>query len=862
MDGSAGADHNSGANDHPTDRNQSDWFDDPAVLLKELKKTTEHWAEHPRIAGYDEMVEISRGGQGVIYRARQLSTNRTVAIKVLLDGIFASMESRSRFQREIELVSRLRHPHLVQIHDSGLTNDNCLYYVMEYVDGVPLGHGSRTEKTEIEEILRLFVKICKAVNHAHQHAIIHRDLKPNNILIDREGEPRILDFGLAKIVDDPGGDPSVRYALVSRTGQFFGSLAWAAPEQIERSSDRMDTRTDIYSLGVILYQLLTDRLPHEPTQDLHGTIRAIVSETPERPRALNPDLPADVETILMRCLAKEPERRYQSAGDLQQDIERYLNDEPIEARRDHTWYVLGKTMRRHKAVSALIVLVLLLVVGFSAVMAMLYPRAVRAEQEARENLDQVRVEMEKNKAVRGFLTDMLSQSDPFVAKGREVTVREVLDVAARRIERSLNHHPDEEAEIRSVLGSAYYHMGHLEEAEKHDRIALDILHGQPGADPVKVANVKLNLVLVDLDRRRFDEAEKGLEELRRVYEEQVGKDHPYYANCLHHLGSLRQAQFRWDEARAFYEEAHEIFSRSLDSGHDRYIINIIQWAGLLISIRDLDAAIIVLNKAVKIIDKDPAAYLAHRGAVLFYLGLAHFNGNQLDEAEKAAWEALESQRKVFGEVHLQTADIYTLLGNIRRFRKKYDEAESFYRKTYAIYEELAGQESAECASSLWTLADTLWRRGDRAEAEAKFVEALRIRKEVYGADHHLIPASVSRIAMLFGEAGLWEKAKPYFEEALALQKAALGEDHPRFARAQAQLGECLFRAGDPERGEELLLEALAKVNQSPEPNTAYLKHIYESLIDLCHGQGRVDQATEYESLLHNIDAKPSGMLID
>ncbi|MHC4946438.1 MAG: serine/threonine-protein kinase, partial [Planctomycetota bacterium] len=250
----------------------SSWFADPDVLLLALKKTTMHWGEVPRISGYDRMVEISRGGQGVVYRARQCSTNRTVAIKVLLDGLFASEENRLRFQREIELVGKLRHPQIVRIYDSGYTSNGRLYYVMEFVEGVSVDDPTLNPAGELMSTLSLFEKVCDAVQHAHQHGIIHRDLKPNNIMVDEGGSPHILDFGLAKIVDEPQGDGQARFALVSRTGQFFGTLAWASPEQIEQPAEQIDIRTDVYSLGVILYQLLIGRLPHTPSDNLHQTI--------------------------------------------------------------------------------------------------------------------------------------------------------------------------------------------------------------------------------------------------------------------------------------------------------------------------------------------------------------------------------------------------------------------------------------------------------------------------------------------------------------------------------------------------------------------------------------------------------------
>ena len=310
--------------------------------------------------GYDITREIHRGGQGVVYQAVEKATKRKVAIKVLLEGQFASANARRRFEREIELAASLKHPNIVAIFHSGLTADGRQFCVMDYIRGVPLHHYARQHKLPLEQALKLFASVCEAVNYAHQKGVIHRDLKPSNILVDADGTPRILDFGLAKQVGGP------EQTLVSMTGQVVGTLPYMSPEQARGNPDEIDTRTDLYSLGVVLYELLTGHYPYPVVGQMADVLRHITETAPTPPsRNWQPNFgvtvrsrgrsrpglcPIDdeVETIVLKALAKERDRRYAGAGELASDIWHYLAGEPIEAKRDSGLYLLTKAVRRWK----------------------------------------------------------------------------------------------------------------------------------------------------------------------------------------------------------------------------------------------------------------------------------------------------------------------------------------------------------------------------------------------------------------------------------------------------------------------------------------------------------------------------------
>jgi hypothetical protein len=380
--------------------------------------------------GYELLRELHRGGQGVVYRAIQKATKREVALKILLEGPFASDRARKRFEREIDLVASLHHPNIVTVYDSGVVGGRA-FYAMEYIHGKPLdrwvvehtlreesrgaggarssgnaearsasasrrsgsrsrgsrssrsGSSTRSARSALHDSLRLFFKICSAIAYAHQHGVIHRDLKPGNILIDADAEPHIVDFGLAKAAGPgltDGGKP------VTLIGEFMGTLAYAAPEQTIGDPSLVDTRTDVYSLGVILYEMLTGQLPYPVVGQMADVLRNIAEAEPARPSTISRRINDEIETIILKALAKEKQRRYPSAEALAADIERCLNGDPIEAKRDSALYVLRKLARRHAYATAVLACVLAILGSASSVAWMFYLNEKDA-RTAREHLN-------------------------------------------------------------------------------------------------------------------------------------------------------------------------------------------------------------------------------------------------------------------------------------------------------------------------------------------------------------------------------------------------------------------------------------------------------------------------------------------
>ena len=367
--------------------------------------------------GYDILREIHRGGQGVVYLALQKATKRKVAIKVIHGGPFTGSSGKARFEREVQILGQLNNRNIVGIHDSGTTTDGSFFYVMDYISGKSLDEVLRSdERPQVDDTLRLFIKICDAVNAAHLKGVIHRDLKPANIRIDTNGEPIVVDFGLAKVATPDAAGAGGEPALMTMTGQFIGSLPWASPEQAEGTPAAIDVRTDVYSLGVVLYQMLTGKFPYQVVGNMRDVLDNILKAQPARPSSVRRQINNEVETIVLKCLSKNRDRRYQSAGELARDLRHYLNGEPIEAKRDSGLYVIGKTLKRHKIALSVGVAFLVTIIAFGAVMAVLYRKAENARTAELEGRTSLHIALESESDQRRRADDNAHAVFDFAAK--------------------------------------------------------------------------------------------------------------------------------------------------------------------------------------------------------------------------------------------------------------------------------------------------------------------------------------------------------------------------------------------------------------------------------------------------------------
>ena len=507
----------------------------------------------PVTVGHYRIVRIlGEGGMGTVYEAEQEHPRRTVALKVIKPG-WASPELLRRFELESHALGRLQHPGIAQIYEAATADSGSgpqPYFAMEFIRGDSLRVHAASRRLNTRERLALIVKVCDAVQHAHQRGIIHRDLKPGNILVDESGQPKILDFGVARVTD------SDAYATrQTDVGQLVGTLAYMSPEQVSADPLALDVRSDVYALGVILYELLAGQLPYAIGRQLHEVTRAIREEDPARLSSISRVYRGDIETIVAKALEKEKTRRYGSAADLASDIGRHLRDEPIAARPPSTVYQLRKFARRHQALVWGIAAVFVVLVAGIIASTWQAARATRAEQAAK-------AEAATATAINDFLlNDLLSQAAAQSQARADVTpdpdlkVRTALDRAATRIEGKFDTQPVVAASIHMTIGNAYRELGLLTEAEQHHTRAVDLRRRVLGEEHADTLSGDNNLGQLHREQGKYAEAEHVLTRTLQVRQRVLGEEHPETLITMANLGLVLHEQGK-------YAEAEPILSRS------------------------------------------------------------------------------------------------------------------------------------------------------------------------------------------------------------------------------------------------------------------------------------------------------------
>jgi len=476
------------------------------------------------VPGYELGDFISPGGQGVVYRAVQKSTGKHLAIKFMAVPLSGSLD-KSRFRREVKALARIDNPNIVSIRDSGVVGAFC-YVVMDYVPGESLSTYA-DGKLGVRDALQLMRRIAEAVHAAHLRGIIHRDLKPSNIRVTPDGGPRILDFGLARIVADDDGAPA-NPSVVTVSGQFVGSLPWASPEQVSGDGQVVDLRSDVYSLGVVLFQLLTGFFPYPVTGNMKTVVRSILDVEPTKPRTFRAELDDDVETIILKCLQKEPGRRYQSAGDLADDIESYLAGRPIRAKSNSTWYLLTKTVRRHRALALAAAVLLTITIAYAVATTVLLRRTMQAEREKARFAEDARAKL---RFVQATLSNVLNQISTRLGElsGGSAVQKAILEDVYKDLN-ALAQQGSEDPELLPdrgrlmyMLGDVALRLGDTGRGLEHLREALDIRERLVALRPDdNELRSELSINHVRIGDGLGDRGED--EERRRYYERALGID--------------------------------------------------------------------------------------------------------------------------------------------------------------------------------------------------------------------------------------------------------------------------------------------------------------------------------------------------
>lgn len=740
---------------------------------------------------------IGKGGMGDVYRAKRADGqySQTVAVKLMRASV-GLQDSYHRFRQERQILASLDHPNIARLFDGGLTDDGRPYLVMEYVEGLPVTEFCKKNHCSLEQRLELFGQVCRAVQYAHRNLVVHRDLKPDNILVTEEGSLKVLDFGIAKLLDTELTD---RTLIETRPGQRMMSLHYAAPEQI--TMEPVTTATDVYALGLLLYELLAGARPFE----LKGKRLAEAEQVIRHRDPVKPSLQAsrwrkqlkgDLDAIILKALRKEPEQRYESAGQLLEDLRRHQQNLPVLARSDTLRYRATKFLKRHRAGIAATAGVLLL----TAVFSFYHARQITAERNI------ARSEAEKTSQINTFLTRLFESADPEIAQGKEISVRDLLETGRQQI-LSLNDQPDVQAELLRTIGKAYGGLGYYQEALELLEQALALHREQNGNRSAEAASLLFDIGILHKDRRDFETAISYLQQAAQIRQAQWPKKPVETAITLVSLSEAMTQEGQIDSSKYYMEEGLSLLRKNLPPYHE-YILR--AKTGLAMIYRheqNYTEAISLLKENIDALRSEAPSDLTALIPNLNNLGYVQKLNKNYAAAEAAYREAIELGIKVFGEDHLtvmmmRSNNLVSVLVNQRKFM----------------------------------------------EAESLLLQSLELHRSRYGTDHWRTGSAMNSLALFYLKSGSNTKALPYFDETIALYRKVLGPGHTWTGRVIAEKSLCLQAMGEEEeatrqfnKGFEIIMATRERINYNEKRDIDRLACLFEQTGD----STRADRIREF-----------------
>jgi serine/threonine protein kinase len=737
-----------------------------------------------QIGPYRLLQLLGEGGMGEVWLAEQKTPiHRTVALKLIKAGM-DTKAMVARFESERQALALMDHPSIARVFEAGSTPEGRPYFVMEYVPGLPITEYCDKHRLTMKERLELFAQVCDGVQHAHQKAIIHRDLKPSNVLVaeqDNKAVPKIIDFGLAKA----SGQRLTDRTMFTELGVMIGTPEYMSPEQADQREQNIDTRTDVYSLGVILYQLLVGVLPFEVkalrAAGLEAILRVIREQEPPKPstriRSLGPasaetaekrkeeprsfarHVQGELDWITMKALEKDRTRRYGSPAELGADIGHYLRNEPVLAHFPSAGYRASKFARRHRFGVGAAVTAVVLLIGFAVAMG------VQARRIARER-DRANQQAEAAQRVAEFMKGMFKVSDPSEARGKSITAREILDNASKEIDTGLVKDPDTQAQLMDVMGEVYASLGLYPRAQPLLEHALDIqrrVHGPRNPETLKSVD---DLVRLLYQEGHYIEAEKLGRETLDIRRHVLGPEHPDTLQSMRHLASTLEGEAHYTEAEKMQRELLDIERRVLGPEHP----------DTLKTVYDL------------------AATLDNEG--------------RYAEAEKLERELLDTERRVLGPEHPDTLRTIGNLALTLQTEGQSSEVEKMEREELDIERRVFGPEHPDTLLTISNLAATLSREGRYAEAVKMQREMFGIERRVLGPEHRDTLRTGNNLADTLAQEGRYAEAEKMEREELDIERRVLGPEHPLTAISLYNLGGLAARQGRRNDAFSLLREAV------------------------------------------------------
>jgi non-specific serine/threonine protein kinase/serine/threonine-protein kinase len=818
------------------------------------------------IAGYTILRKIDEGGMGEVFEAAQAEPARRVAIKMVKRGM-DSEEVVARFESERHTLALMNHAHIAQVYAAGTTITGRPYFVMEYVQGAPITEHCDRERLGIDERIALFLEVCEGVHHAHQKGIIHRDIKATNVLVQVEhghATPKIIDFGLAKALSRKTEEVGLTQA-----GSPIGTPEYMSPEQLEAEGTSVDTRTDVYALGVLLFELMVGSRPFDARVMIEDGFfefrRQILEVDAPRPSTratentavlrrtnalqLGRWLRGDLDWIVGRALEKQPDRRYASVSEFAADLQRYLDDEPVLASPPSRAYRIQKFVRRHKVgvASALALLVALSLGIVGTTLAMV--RAVRAEELASREAERAnqeagtarraeelasreaeRANQEAHTARRtaDFLTGLFAVVDPGEARGNSVTAREILDRGAKRIEAELQEEPEVRASLMSTMGVVYTRLGLYPAALPLLREALEERRRTLGDEDERVAESRNNLGATLLKTADYEGAERELRAALAARRRLLGA-HPATAQSLNDLAALQSERGRWSEAEELSREALEL-RRKLLGRHAAVAESLNTLAFALAKQHKTEGVEDLLREALELRTEllgrhpDTAESLSN-------LGSFFYEHERQSEAIPLFQQSLDMKREVYGAVHPEVALGMNNLAYALHDTGDLDGAEKLFRSAVEQQRALLGKGHPDLGQALNNLAFVLHDRGDYEGARACFFEAVAVYRRALGDEHPSVLNAVSNATSLV-------------TEAIKRRERELGADDPQTMGARLDLVELYLSAGNPGAARPLAEEAWQQLSEGAEAEGALAARAESLLGALLADMGELNEAEE------------------
>lgn len=805
---------------------------------------------------------LGRGGMGDVYKVERVGSDihQEGALKIIRRGL-DTPENIQRFRLEKQILAGLHHPNIASLIEGGISDKGLPYLVMEYVEGMPIDTYCNQQRLTIEECLKLFKTVCEAVQHAHKNLIVHRDLKPDNILVTKEGRVKILDFGIAKLLEPDFYGVST---IETRAGNRLMSLEYAAPEQI--AGEAINITTDLYTLGGVLFVLLTNRTPFESEDASYRSIQnKILREKPPAPsrcirnlteqvradfskkRNVAPDkidkiISGDLDAITLKALRKDPEERYESIGELLIDINAFLDNKPVLARSDSARYRIKKFFKRHKA-------------GIAATFAFLFTVGALVTYytlQITQERNSAQFEARRATQVKDFMLDIFRSHNPDseLYKGKDISAAELLTKGLESTEEELSDQPEIQVEMLQYIGAALLGIDALERADDSYKLAVKKSKEYYGSTHFQTAASLINLANLKNKKGTYDSAEVFVNQAILILENEADEKWSKLATGYQVYGGAKFGKGKFKQAYVWFEKADSLYLANNDTTSDKYAANLSNLAAVSKRIGEWDKAEVYYHRALSLKQKrfgdshlevaetkEALAHLYSRtgnyqkaeryflesletqkknlgenhstiGGLKNRLAINFYRMSQLDQAEQFAEEAVSILKQVYGPEHSLYLDGLNTLAMINKDQRDYEEAEQLYRTIISTMQEQYGDNNPNAAVFMYNLAHLLHEQKEFSEAYPLFRKVVSIDKANLGEKSPDVAIDLNKLAALQRDMGRYSEAESSFTEARDIFEEKFPEDHYRIAEFWVDYGRLKLKQQDYETAQKHLKKGI------------------------------------------------------